>query len=214
MLKRLFLVGVAIVGSIAVIAGPASAAPTNTKFTFAGKTADATLSNCGPDPAPGTECTVLLLIAAEERVKANGERIRDETLVIDLLDLLITGPDPEDFEIIGDRFGFTTDADVFISGDFRRASASAEDVQVDGLVLDISVTWVGVGGVDRFKSRETFDENGTEFRFSSDSRFREAVATAVVNGETFTESDPLEVPSFLSRSRFVDVCRGDCSVPI
>ena len=216
MVKRTFLAVLAAVlsvASLAVLAGPASAAPTGTRFRVAGNAADATLSNCGSDPAAGTECTVLLAFAGEERVSDNGERFRDEFLSVTLVGLLITGPGPEDFEITSERFGFTTDADVSISGGLRRASASAEDVAVDGLTLDINITWTGVGDLSRSKSRDTFDDDGTTFRFSANSRFREATATAVVNGETFTESEPLEIPSSLSRSRFVDVCRGDCTFP-
>ena len=213
MLKRVLVAVLAAVASLAVMAGPASAAPSGTRFTFAGESATATLSTCGSDPAVGTECTVLLVFAAEDRVKADGERFRDETLFVSLVGLRITGPGPFDFETTFFSSGFTTDADVSISGGLRRASASAEDVQVNGLTVDISITWTGVGDLSRFKSRETFDADSTTFRFSSKSRFREAVATAVVNGETFTESEPLEIPSSLSRSRFVDVCRGDCQFP-
>lgn len=208
MLKRLFLAVLTAVALLAVVAGPASAAPT--RFAFTGESADATLSNCGSDPATGTECTVLLVFAAEERFMEKGKPIRDEVLFVELVDLLITGPGPNDFVITDSRSGFTTAADVSITGGLRRASASAEDVQVDGVTVDISVTWAGVGGLDRFRLRETFDDDGSTFRFSSDSRAREAAATAVVNGETFTESEPLEIPSFMTRSKFVGVCRGEC----
>lgn len=209
MVKRVLVAVLAAVASLAVVAVPVSAAPSGFRFTVAGPTADAALSNCGPNPAPGTECTVLLVFAAEQRLRENGVKTRDEFLSVDLLDLRITGPGT--FEVVSSRFGFTTDANVTIGGSLRSGSASADDVELsDGSVVDIDVSWNGFGDLSRSRFRETFTDGGTTFRFSSNSRFRQAVARATVDGATFTESDPLEVPSGLSRSRFTEVCRGDC----
>ena len=206
MLKRFFVALLATAASLAVMAGPASAAPPDTRFAFAGESASTSLTDCGT--TPGTRCTVIFVFAGEDRVKDDGVRTRSEFVSVSVFDVRVTGPNPGD--VVPVAFlgsAFTTDADVRISGGLRRGFVSADDLFIGGYgTLDLEVTWVGVGSLSRFRSHDRFDFNGTSIRFSQDSRFRDADVTAVVNGETFTEL----FGSSLSRSRFGEVCRGDC----
>jgi hypothetical protein len=210
MVKRMFVAVLAAVASLAVVAGPASAAPPDTRFTFAGESASTVVSDCGTDPAPGTRCTVIFVFGSEEKVNEDGLRTRSETLSVDVFDVLVTGPNPQDvvpIAFLGS--GFTTDADVRITGGLRRGFASADDLVVGGYgTIDIEVTWVGVGSISRFRVHEKSDFEGTNVRFSENSRFREADVTAVIDGETFTEFDLFG--SSLNKTKFGSVCRGDC----
>jgi hypothetical protein len=148
---------------------------------------------------------VFSVSAAEDRVKANGDKIREESVFVTAFSLFFTAPGAFTIEVVGS--GFSTDADVKINGNLRHASASVDDLQVDGLVLDLDVTWTGVGDLSRFKSRSTFEDNGTVFRFSDDSRFRAAEVTALVNGTPVAEFSL--VGASLSRSKSVSVCHGE-----
>ena len=210
MMKRVSVGVLAAVASLALLAGPASAAPPGYRFTFAGESANTALSDCGTDPAPGTRCTVIFVFAGEERVNEDGLRTRQEVLFVDVFDVLVTGPNPEDVEpiaVLGS--GFTTEADVSITGGLRRGSVSAEDLVIEGYgTVDIEVSWVGVGSVSRFKFHEKSTFDGTTIRFSDNGRFRDADVTAVIDGETFLEFDLFG--SSLSKSKFGEVCRGDC----
>ena len=211
--KRLSRAVLATVTSLAVLGvapGPAAAAPPDSRTRFGGEFAGAAVSDCGTTPV-GSRCTTIFISAGESRVRGDGTTVRSETLFVSVFDVLVTGPGP--FDLLATQLGSaqTTDADVDISGNLRRASASAQDLAVGGLTLDIDVTWVGVGDLGASRTRERFEESGTTVRFSDDARFRDADATAVVNGTTLTEFEVFGPVSFLSRSRTTEVCRGSCA---
>jgi hypothetical protein len=208
MFKRVFVGVLAAVASLALLAGPASAAPPDTRFSFAGESAFTALSDCGTDPAPGTRCTVIFVSAGEERVNENGLRTRQEILSVEVFDVLVTGPGEFVPTFVGS--GFTTDADVNVSGGLRSGFVSAEDLVIEGYgTVDIEVTWVGVGSVSRFKFHDEFTFDGTTIRYRDNGRTRDADVTAVVDGETLDEFELFG--SSMSKSKFAEVCRGDCA---
>jgi hypothetical protein len=199
MVKRLFVAVLAAVASLAAIAGPASAAPPDTRVTVSGGSAGAAVSNCGS--APGTRCTTIFVSAGETTINDNGTQVQSETVRVDAFDTLVIGPGAVEGTSLGSAF--TTNADVNIPASLRSASASVEDLAVGGLTLDIDVTWTGLGDLHRSRTLETLGEGGTTVRFGAS---RVADATAVVNGETFSEFEVFGNVSSLGWSK----CRGDC----
>jgi hypothetical protein len=201
MRKPVFLIVLVVILQLGASMARASAASENGTFVFAAGTASAYVSDCPPEAAAGTHCTLLVMFAFDTHISGSVGHAGSDSFVVAVDDIVFTGPGawqsiPRGIEVI-------TTAQVTITGGLRRAFARAEDVHVAGMTLDIDITWVATGEPTRTTRRQTFAEDGFTVRFSDDTRHADADATAIVNGETFTD---FAGGSFLDSNRDVTVC--------
>src|SRR4051812_2692948 len=122
MLRSIPVVGV-LLGALGSSPGSASASADDTTiFHFKGRAGVTVLTDCLLTDPVGTQCRAVSVIAAEERVKDNGELFGGPGLNVVLLDVTITADAPF---FVAEQVGFgrADVADVHIDG-FAGGTAS------------------------------------------------------------------------------------------
>ena len=191
--RRALLGLVLLSGSVAVSSSAAAAAERPAgQLQWRGYAGEVILTDCSPTDAPGTECTGWSVFAFRERIAVQGDRHAHRGLSVVVYDVTITN-DPLVPAVEYRSEGFTEDADVTVTPNLSRASASGtvdqyvcdpEDCEPTGDAVDVDVAWTAAGRAERYRDRfHDSQERGELLNVMFFGTFRPATAVAEIDGE-------------------------------
>jgi hypothetical protein len=194
--------------SIGLLATPASAAQTVTKFR--GKDANLVVSNCIPGSPAGTTCTAFNVFASQSRLLSDGSVTKSPFLGLDKFRVRFTNTGFT-FKLV--KSYQSTTVSLNVADNLSSASGSGV-IRKTGDDIDVSFSLVANAPADSTRSRvvEKFDDCKIIDRQNFASRTADGSAT--IDGTTY----PTVLPdsgffSTIDVSGQTTITRGDCPPP-